>query len=471
MEQIIEYKKTYQEYKAELDAELAKSAEGFVRIGYLLKVARDTDILSESGYATVTDFAKAEYNIDKTLVSRFIHINDKFSEGGYSDRLEERYRKFGYAKLVIMLQLPDEINEELTPEFSKSDIQTIKDEVDAEKRITDIEVALEGETESTAVMKTDLGKTVKQLGEDEPQIYADIWTAIRQQDWSIETLQAILAPAGEKVYSVRIRGVGRKEMLVKDKDNGNKIILIDLRGAGKMWYSWEDMLQVWESITSPEPETGYKGAWETTYFAAWPLEEKIAPVQQQKKEKRKDSKVTKAKTKERSQEKQPAAVVQEKPTEEQLPGQMTVEDYPEIIPTSYEEIKEEDTMEDTKNADGGAEYTEGGGDPSNQGSVNGNEGAVQSDAEGCSDAADDADVVPGGLGAAGDAGTSQEISRIKNVDIIDAWDALSEAFTEVLDTDATIKEIQRAYDRAIDLAAAIEKILIARQREAAKQDG
>ena len=40
----IVYSKTYTEYKRELDAELSKSAESFVRIGYLLKVARDTDI-------------------------------------------------------------------------------------------------------------------------------------------------------------------------------------------------------------------------------------------------------------------------------------------------------------------------------------------------------------------------------------------------------------------------------------------
>ena len=56
MENII-YQKTYQEYKQELDAVLTRTAEDFVQIGYLLKVARDTNILAESGYATVTDFA------------------------------------------------------------------------------------------------------------------------------------------------------------------------------------------------------------------------------------------------------------------------------------------------------------------------------------------------------------------------------------------------------------------------------
>ena len=78
MNEII-YQKSYKEYKAELDGVLQRTAEGFVQIGYLLKVARDTNILEESGYKSVAEFAEAEYNLNKTQVSRFISINDKFS--------------------------------------------------------------------------------------------------------------------------------------------------------------------------------------------------------------------------------------------------------------------------------------------------------------------------------------------------------------------------------------------------------
>ena len=70
------YTKTFNEWQQELDTELVKSAESFVKIGYLLKVARDTDILVNSGYGNVVEFAKARYGLDKTQVSRFIHIND-----------------------------------------------------------------------------------------------------------------------------------------------------------------------------------------------------------------------------------------------------------------------------------------------------------------------------------------------------------------------------------------------------------
>ena len=108
------YTKTFSEWQQELDTELVKSAESFVKIGYLLKVARDTDILANSGYGNVVEFAKARYGLDKTQVSRFIHINDRFSEDGNSAELQDRYKGMGYAKLTIMLQLPDEINEEIS---------------------------------------------------------------------------------------------------------------------------------------------------------------------------------------------------------------------------------------------------------------------------------------------------------------------------------------------------------------------
>ena len=37
----------YRDYKVALDHELERTAEGFVRIGYLLRMAEDTNILEE----------------------------------------------------------------------------------------------------------------------------------------------------------------------------------------------------------------------------------------------------------------------------------------------------------------------------------------------------------------------------------------------------------------------------------------
>ena len=143
----LEQRKTYSEFKTALDTEMNKAAESFVKIGYLLKIARDTDILAESGYNSLTEFAQAEYNLDKSQVSRFIAINDNYSVDGYSDRLMTEYSGYGYSKLAMMLTLPAAVAKELSPAYSKSDIQVLKDEVAAEEAISPMEVYLEGEKE------------------------------------------------------------------------------------------------------------------------------------------------------------------------------------------------------------------------------------------------------------------------------------------------------------------------------------
>lgn len=208
---------TYEEFKTELDTELSKSAEGFVRIGYLLKLARDTDVLA-GRYSSVTEFAQAEYGIDKTTVSRWMRINDKFSEGGYSDQLLEQYRGFGYAKLSLMLQIPDAINETLTPAYSKADIQQIKDDVDTEKQVSDIEVMID-EMEHP---QTD-GRLLAFL------------KAIDMPDkWDDENYTAIelLAPQGDGYVSARVPGVGKLGMTIMD--GKDEVTLTNIR-TGEFW--------------------------------------------------------------------------------------------------------------------------------------------------------------------------------------------------------------------------------------------
>ena len=110
---------TYKEFKTALDTELKNQAEGFVRTGYLLKKARDTEILKESGYTSVAEFAAQEYGLSKDIVSRYIAINDRYSVNGYSEQLQEKYKGYGVAKLQEMLVLPDSIVELTSPKCQK----------------------------------------------------------------------------------------------------------------------------------------------------------------------------------------------------------------------------------------------------------------------------------------------------------------------------------------------------------------
>ena len=144
MDELINYN-GYEEFKQAVNRVLNRTVEDFVLTGYLLKQARDTDILQGSGYADEKEFAWSEYKLDASQVSRYIKINDKFSEGGYSPKLQDQYQGFGYAKLALMLTLPEEVVEELTPAYSKTEIQAVKEEIEEEEKITDIEVILEGQ--------------------------------------------------------------------------------------------------------------------------------------------------------------------------------------------------------------------------------------------------------------------------------------------------------------------------------------
>lgn len=330
--------KTYREYKAEMDTELQKSAESFVRIGYLLKVAKDTDVLKESGYGDVYAFAQAEYNLDKSQVSRFIRINDEYSENGYSDRLQDKYKGFGYAKLALMLTLPDVINEELTAGFSVSEMRSIRDELEAEEKISDLEVWMEGKNYNQAEMDI-FTKVLHQLGHDDPELYLKLWDAVGNTIYDgtnkpvVDKLLNALAPAGEAVISVRIQGEGRKLLSIKGAEFHPTVI--DIRTQEKESCSWDELIEAVESLCE---ENNAKKGWETVYGESFPLKEEpkkaaVAPVQP-KKEKKKVSKVTKAKVeKQETERKVTAEELPGSSHEEQLPGQMQLEkDFPEYCP-------------------------------------------------------------------------------------------------------------------------------------------
>ena len=289
----------YEEYKKTLTEELTKASESFVRIGYLLKVARDTAILAGTAYSDVNEFAAAEYNLDKTQVSRFIRINDRFSEGGNSDRLQESFRGIGYAKLSMMLLLPDSLNEEITPAFSKTEVQALKEEVQAEAAVTPLERMMEPVRPDMENMNL-VEKAVYELFRGNQKIYADVFgmtTVAPDADTGKKMLQEILAPAGEAIHSVRIAGIGRIAISVKGLDRD--VMLVNLRSNEKTPCNWDEVLDAAKRFTTtgahpaPVSYASAEKAYEWIFGEPWqeePEEPKVAPVQPQKKE----SKVTKA---------------------------------------------------------------------------------------------------------------------------------------------------------------------------------
>lgn len=264
----------YASFKAELDKELMQEAAGFVKIGYLLRVAQDTNILSESQYDNVNDFAKAEYGLDKSQVSRFMAINERFSQGGYSDQLEDQFKSFGVAKLSIMLQLPDAVNEQLSPDMTKSEINAIKDEVKEEEKISDIEVMLEEKHEGTL-----LSQIINNILEEHPDIFSQIWDENKKaQNFGIVTDSSdyaddVLASAGEAVYTTRVSGVGKVMLTIKAGEK--RLIITNIRTGEITEPAWEEL---GECLRFKAATDSAKTAYEMRFDKEFPKEEEPKPA-------------------------------------------------------------------------------------------------------------------------------------------------------------------------------------------------
>lgn len=316
-------------YEKAFDQEVDRVELGFVRIGYMLRYALDTDILQGSGYTSMEDFAYAKYKIDKSQASRFIGINRRFSEGGYSDRLKEQFKGYGVAKLGELLTLPDEIIEVLPEELSRSAIQAVKKEIREEEKISDLEVMMEEPERSGGSL---LDQWMEVHFREHPDKYLQIRTLYLGTDR--ERIAAdILAPSGTAAETARIPGTGKMILAIKGSDQDP--ILMNVRTMEKETYSWSDCVEALRRLCPYTVEP--KQAYEQHYGIPFPEEipekkpeaHKKKEIQPQKPEKPPVAPVQQKTEKE--PEASPAESVPPKISQER---QMELEEYQGVVPES-----------------------------------------------------------------------------------------------------------------------------------------
>lgn len=327
MGEIISYEERYRKYKQELDGAFTQAAEKFVLIGYLLREAAETDILRSSGYKNMEEFAYAEYGVEASQANRFININRRFSEGGNSKQLKQQYRGIGSSKLAVMLTIPDEINEVLPKTLTKDELLEIQAEVKEEKKVSDIEVEIE-RAEAAAVTDkpmlppegSPLRRNLWQLGKEQEELFRKLWricflhTAFGNKNNA--EIMDVLIPQGDAVYTVRIPGERRTQIIV----NSDGATIVNLKTLERSKYTEDQICDAVRSLIDggSSPEEQYKKLYGEDLT---PEEPEIAPVQptdspkEKKPEKRKESRVTKANTEPKKKPKEP----------EKKPEQMTIQ--------------------------------------------------------------------------------------------------------------------------------------------------
>ena len=324
MGEIISYEERYRKYKQELDGAFTQAAEKFVLIGYLLREAAETDILRSSGYKNMEEFAYAEYGVDASQANRFININRRFSEGGNSKQLKQQYQGIGSSKLAVMLTIPDEINEVLPKNLTKEELKEIQAEVKAENQVSDIEVEIE-KAEAAAVTDwsilppkgSPLKRNLWQLGKEQEDLFRKLWEICNKGQYphSASIMDALI-PQGDAVYTVRIPGERRTQIII----NSDGATVINLKTLERSKYIPEDICHEVEELLNggSSPEEQYKMLYCENMTPEEPV---VAPVQpdetpkEKKPEKRKESRVTKANT-EKKKPKEP----EKKPEQMTIPG-------------------------------------------------------------------------------------------------------------------------------------------------------
>lgn len=296
MEEIMSYEERYRKYKQELDGAFTQAAEKFVLIGYLLREAAETDILRSSGYKNMEEFAYAEYGVDPSQANRFININRRFSEGGNSKQLKQQYRGIGSSKLAVMLTIPDEINEVLPKNLTKEELKEIQAEVKAENQVSDIEVEIE-KAEAAAVTDkpmlppegSPLERNLWQLGKEQEELFRKLWMVCFMETASGNRNNAeimdVLIPQGDAVYTVRIPGERRTQIIV----NSEGAAVVNLKTLERNKYTEDQICLAVRSLIDggSSPEEQYKMLYGEDLT---PEEPEVAPVQQDEPKKEKNRK-------------------------------------------------------------------------------------------------------------------------------------------------------------------------------------
>lgn len=116
----------YIEIKGKIREKLNETVNNFIIIGYYMKQVRDNGLYRQDGYRNMAEFAMQEYNLSESTANRFMDINTMFSADGNSPEIKEEYRNYGYSKLQEMLTMKEEDFALVTEDSTVKQIREIK---------------------------------------------------------------------------------------------------------------------------------------------------------------------------------------------------------------------------------------------------------------------------------------------------------------------------------------------------------
>ncbi len=112
---------------------IRRSASSVVSLGYMLRRMMD-EKLWEGHYGSLDEYLRSELHMDYTMACRFEAINRKYSIGGRSVHIDDKWEDYSQGVLIEMLNMPPELEAKVTPDMTVRQVREMKRQAKREKQ-------------------------------------------------------------------------------------------------------------------------------------------------------------------------------------------------------------------------------------------------------------------------------------------------------------------------------------------------
>lgn len=297
----------YLQTKEEIKKDLGGIVKSFVRVGWHLTRINASEAYKMDGYKTISEFAKSEYGMTPSGVSRFMEVYEKYSTEGDTPELQERYREFNFSQLTEMLQISEEDREMFRPEAKREAIRDFRNFTKENENNPDNLTNWMKEPQDL------IGKTVMEFFRANKEILNELYGSKAYTEGNVKEMAEIVNPSGNRHY--RHKTVF---LMLYEYEKG---IMVSEFGKSPEDMTWERFFAITQEIFQ-DAAAGSR-TWEN-YFA---------PEAENTGQEPEEGQETDDQEKEAEQEEN-----QEENQEQQIPGQDNVMNHPEYLPEEKAEI-------------------------------------------------------------------------------------------------------------------------------------
>lgn len=138
----------------EIDQRIAKTTvEAAIEIGYYLKQIRDRKLYEQAGCRDVFEYAQKQYGYEKSVASRHMSRNDRFSIGGNSPQLAPEYLSYGKSQLQEMISMTEEQLEQVKPDMTVRKIKELKKKTEKKQKLEPVATSQQSQKDLEMVFK------------------------------------------------------------------------------------------------------------------------------------------------------------------------------------------------------------------------------------------------------------------------------------------------------------------------------